>query len=162
MTSEEDQVTQEFLDQCVVEGRLSEKELAEISLYRGNGRSSTKPPLRTFDDFLVTIGNGLNKSPEHARVFMQRQLLSHQLLPLHIELWINYPAYTEAELADIFGVPRQRVSRALASVRRAWPDLRLDTEGKWGVPALNRMLRVGGGEEGTPNHIDNAHDVIKF
>ncbi len=45
-----------------------------------------------------------------------------------IVLYINYPEYTEAELAGVFGLRQSTVSRALARVRAAWPTLLTDPE----------------------------------
>jgi len=58
-----------------------------------------------------------------------------------VEIYTNYPKYTEAELAIAFNLSESAVVRTLARVRRAWPSLLKDPEvNQHGTPSLSHML----------------------
>ncbi len=165
MTPEEHEaeaLTQQFLQCCRGEGRISDAELAEINLDRG-GFGCVKPTaLIRIDDFVAAIAQDTGWPAEDARRTLDFHLASKQLTAEHLELYLNYPAWTEQNLADAFGLSRPRVSERLAAVRRAWPGLRFDIRyaGDYGVPALKDMLRI----ESTAGSDDrlNGDEVIKF
>ena len=139
-----DAITMAFLRQCHKAGRISEKELKEISLGRG-GFGYTRPErLIRFDDFVTRIYEETGLPREDVCRCLDSHLRSTRLSVRSVELYLNYPAWNETELADAYQMPVRRVSDALAAVRRAWPGLRFDPSnaGNYGVPALEHMMRI--------------------
>jgi hypothetical protein len=139
-----DRQTEAFLKQCEAEGRLTAKERAEISPDRG-GVSYAKPNELLRVGVLVSLLQEETGWPEEdAIAFLDRCLTSRRLTARHLELYLNYPVWSQQELAEAFSMPQYMVSRHIAAVRRAWPGLRFDVsyEGDYGVPALHDMLRI--------------------
>lgn len=159
---EAEKLTQQFLAQCCEEGRISGKELAEINLDRG-GFGCVKPDtLIRFADFVARIQAETGWPVEDVQRVLDLHLQSKQLTIQHLELYLNYPAWTEDDLANAFGLTRKRVSSRLQAIRRAWPGLRFDItyEGNYGVPGLKNMKRI----ETSANSDDRLNDqnVIRF
>lgn len=159
---EAEKLTQQFLAQCHTEGRISDKELAEISLGRG-GLSCAKPgTLIRFADFVARIQAETGWPAEDVQRVLELHLKAKQLTQRSVELYLNNPAWTPAELGEEYGMSRRMVAKSIAAVRRAWPGLRFDTtyEGDYGIPTLKNMKRI----ETSANSDDrlNEQEVIRF
>jgi len=139
-----DRVTEAFLRQCRKEGRITDRELAEISLDRGGIGCSKPTTVLRIESFIARIHEETGLPEPDIHRILALHLKSVHLTVRHLELYLNYPAWTEQELADLFGITQDGVSDALAAVRRAWPGLRFDVshEGDYGVPALENMKRI--------------------
>lgn len=122
---------------------LTSSERRDISQERGSFCTDTHGPLIGLLSWCRTIKRETQYTPHRIVHTLRRQLKSKQLTPTHLVVYINYPAWSEQELADKFGVGQDYISKMLASVRRAWPDpLRLDPHGYWGIPTTRDMKHI--------------------
>jgi hypothetical protein len=139
-----DEKTEQFLQQCVRNERLTPQEFAEISLDRGGVGCEKPTRLIRIDDFIQSIQDETGLPEEDVQRMLVLHLRSKRLMARSLELYLNYPAWTQAELAEKYRMPRRQVGHALEAVRRAWPALRFDptNEGNNGVPALENMKRI--------------------
>ena len=150
----------EFLNKCVEDGRLNKEELADVSLYRSSRGYSQPDSFIQYDDFITLVSKETGFQYQDAEKLIAQHLRSARLTPLHVVLYINYPAYTERELAERLSIHKDTVRRHLGAVRRAWRGLRFDvSEGKWGVPSLKDMLRITHNDS---CRLDDDGSVIKF
>jgi hypothetical protein len=158
---EAEKLTQQFLSQCHEEGQISDKELAEISLGRGSFGCTKPDTLLRFDDFVAWIQADTGWPVEDVCRTLGLHLQSKQLTIRHLELYLNYPAWSESDLARMFSLSRKNVVTHLAAVRRAWPGLRFDAayEGDYGVTTLKNMLRI---EFSNSDRLDDVGTTVKF
>jgi hypothetical protein len=155
-----EKMTQLFLHQCHEDGRVSDEELAELSIYR-DGCSYAKPDtLVRFADFVTLVQVDTGWPIEDVRRTLALHLKSKQLTVQHLEIYLNYPTWTETELAAVFNLTQPQVSERLSAVRRAWHGLRLDATGAYGVPALKDMLRIELSAD-SDDRLD-VDEIIKF
>jgi len=88
---------------------------------------------------------------------------SHRLSKRDLVVYLNYPLFTQEELALRFGFSDQsELSRLLNRVRNALPTLQKDPDftGVHGIPALHHMLRI----EASADSDDRLNDqsVLRF
>lgn len=139
-----ERMTKAFLKKCHKDGRITGKELTEISMDRGGVGCAKPDRLIRYHDFVIRVAAETGFPEDDVLRCLELHLHSTRLTARGVELYLNYPAWSQAELADVFQMPQQQVAKALAAVRRAWPGLRFDSpdEGKYGVPALENMKRI--------------------
>ena len=156
MTPEERQhetAVSAFFKQAVNDGRMTERELREIN---GDGGRGHRKTLKVFEDFVIAACNAEQTLDElggitelqkaSTRIYIDMRLKELGLTRRHVELYINYPEWTTAELGRVFGMTRHSVDRALARIRRLpLANLRLDCSVAGGDsrdPALRNMHRI--------------------
>ncbi|MEN6534502.1 MAG: hypothetical protein ABFD89_12615 [Bryobacteraceae bacterium] len=95
---------------------------------------------KTFNDFIDLCCEQIPWPEADVRRTLDAHLAAAKLTAQDIELYINYPEFTQAELAGMYGISFQAVSERLARVRRAWPSLLRDpVVEQHGVPSLTNM-----------------------
>lgn len=117
-----DKQTDDWLKQQVVSGRLSQDEYTAVSLDRESS-GCIRPEWREWLSPVLPIELQLEDA----------------------EIYINYPAWTEQEIANRLGMSKRAVQRALARVRRTYPSLRNDPDGRQGLPNLSHMQPIDSG-----------------
>jgi hypothetical protein len=138
-----------FFKQAIEDGRMTEQELQEIN---GDGGRGHKKTLKTFEDFVIIAcheaspkaGNLTDLQKAAMCIRIDVRLAELGLTRRHVELYLNYPEWSERQLAAAFGMRQKSVNRALARVRRSWPSFRLDvaTSQEGESPALRNMRRI--------------------
>lgn len=145
-----------FFKQAVLDGRMTQEECDDLIGIKRHGRGrrhSDVKDLKVFEDFVVLACNddrpddapGLTERQKAAmRVRIDIRLAEMHLTRRHVELYINYPKFTETELGKAFGMPRTTVEYMLARVRKSWPSFRTDVEARDRdeCPALKNMERI--------------------
>lgn len=115
--------------------------------------------MKTFADFIDLACTETGLPTEDARRVLSLHLKQNNITEWHVELYINYPEYTEAELAEHFGMTRAAVQRALQTVRRVWPSLQSDPKMYGGCdPGLQNMKRI----EFDSERLADDGSVIRF
>lgn len=153
-------LTRTFLQQCVDDGRLTKRELAEISLDRETSTTTIHDPYRTYKDFVRQSARYAGWPLRNTARSLHRRRLQLKLSKRDIEWYINLPAFMEREIAKRSGLTRQAVTKRLKKLRHLFLSLRLDGTKHWGVPALRHMKRI----ETTADSDDrlNGDEVIRF
>lgn len=97
-------------------------------------------PLKQIDEFLAICAETTQQDIEYVRRVLQQQHISD----LDIELYVNYPDWTEYELAAEFGMTQPNVHARLARLRSILPTLRRDfiSCNPHPVPAVQNMDRI--------------------
>jgi hypothetical protein len=98
--------------------------------------------MKTFDDFVMLADDEMDMRHDATRDRILSLLGAKGLTERDVELYINFPAMTEQELADHFDIGLRKVSRRLAKMRNAWPGLRFDTTLPFGDPDLTNMTPI--------------------
>jgi DNA-binding CsgD family transcriptional regulator len=162
-----DRQTQAFLEQCERDGKLTAEELAEIRLDRGASGDSKPERLIRFADFVQTVCQDTDWSKEDAKRYLMLHLEEVRLTPRYIELYLNYPARTQKELARMFGMKERTVGHYLSRVRKVWPALRLDGTKRCGIPDFDKMrgfvvnYRNGDSFDNSDELLDESR-IVKF
>jgi len=129
-----------FLRQCVIDGRMTEAEYLSVRLDRESSEC-TRPDWKEFtavpDDVLAPLG----------------------LTVRDCEIYINYPAWTLAAIAERTGITIKSVRRALARVRGCFPSLCNDPSGNQGLPNLSHMIPLDAPNVYEP---DIMGEAVKF
>jgi len=145
-----------FFRQAVDEGRMTQQECDGLSGTKPHGhgrRSDDVRDLKVFEDFVIVACNadrpddapGLTEFQKAAmRIRIDIRLAELGLTRRHVELYINYPTFTETELGKTFGMPQSTVAYQLARVRKSWPSFRLDSpmRNRDECPELAHMDRI--------------------
>ena len=84
--------------------------------------------MKTFQDFVDLCCEQIPWPEGEVRRCLALHLGASGVTERDVEVYINYPAQTEAELAAAYGLSESAVGRTLARVRKAWPTLRRDVE----------------------------------
>ena len=116
----------------------------------------------TYNDFVQLCCDEFYWPEEDVRRVLAAHLAEAHVTEQDVEIYLNYPEYTEKELAVMFGMRQQNVSNRLTRVRRAWPSLMLHDpvmDGKRGSPELRHMLRI---EFSNSDRLDDDGTLIKF
>jgi len=137
MSTADDRLSQEFLDQCVREGLITQAECDAVAVGRENF-GCKRPEWKCW---------GLCNQ-EHS------VLLSHQ----DCEIYINYPAWTMGEIADHLGLTVGTVRVSLRRTRELLPSLRHDPAGRYGLPKLSNMKPLG--LPGVPGPAVDENDLV--
>jgi hypothetical protein len=139
-----------FFKQAIADGRMTQVELDALN---GMGDRPAKV-FHTWDDFVSAAVDEAFRSAEeppgmqyeenaegfpivteyHKAVMtisLDIRLAELGLTRRHVELYLNYPAWTEHGLAKAYGMKRRAMQRALIRVRKSWPVFRHD------LPASN-------------------------
>lgn len=137
-----------FFEQAIKDGRMTREELRELG---DNGERNRQKTLKVFEDFIVDScchRRGRPRVTEAQKDRMRRlidaRLTAARITQRHVELFINYPEWTERELSRAFDIPQQTINQMLARVRSVWPGLRHDTaiRDEDECPALRNMDRI--------------------
>jgi hypothetical protein len=97
--------------------------------------------VRYFQDFVDLCCEQVGLPEADVRRCLTLHLEAADITEHDIEVYINYPAMTEAELAEAFDASESAIGRTLARVRKAWPSLMTDPECRQnGTPSLPAML----------------------
>lgn len=152
MTPEERQhenAVSAFFKQAVKDGRMTDQELRDVN---GDGGRHRKKTLKVFEDFVIAACHVADRNADSVAEFQKAamriridiRLGELGLTRRHVELYINYPEWTERELAAAFSMKQKAVDRALARVRRSWPSFRLETATRQDdeCPQLRHMDRI--------------------
>jgi hypothetical protein len=158
MTNDEiqhEQAVTEFFEQAVKDGKMTREELEELTgnERRGHGlRSSHSRTLKVFEDFVISACHEADRNADDVtefkraamRVRIDVRLAELGLTRRHVELYMNYPEWTETELGVAFGMPRRTVAYQLDRVRKSWPSFRLGApmQQRDECPALEHMDRI--------------------
>jgi len=98
--------------------------------------------LKTFNDFIDVCCEQIGLPDSDVRRCLSLHLTQAGITEQDVVLYINYPEYTEQDLAATFHLSKSAVGRALTRVRKAWPSLLTDPDcNQHGAPALRNMLR---------------------
>ncbi len=84
--------------------------------------------MKTFNDFIDLCCEQIPWPEADVRRLLAAHLINVKLTERDVVIYINYPEYTEPELATAFGVAQSTISRSLDAVRTAWPTLLSDPE----------------------------------
>ena len=97
--------------------------------------------MKTYNSFIDLCCEQIPWPEAEVRRVLQLHLEAAHISERDVELYINYPEFTEEQLAVHFGVPRSTVGGRLARIRRAWPSLLRDPGvNQHGAPFLPAML----------------------
>ena len=106
-----------FLDQCAEDGLITQAERDGVRLNRESS-GCVRPEWKTW-------GYGV---------------LHDKLTQRDCEIYINYPAWSLADIAEHLGITFSAVRAALRRVRRELPSLKNDPDARLGLPNLLRMV----------------------
>jgi len=120
MSTADDRLSQEFLDQCVLDGRITARERDEVAV----GRESSGCGRPEWKEWVFKGAGGLPSDQD-------------------CEIYINYPAWTMGEIAEHLGLTVGTVRVSLRRTRRLFPSLRHDPAGRHGLPLLQHMKPLG-------------------
>lgn len=153
-----------FLAQCARDGKISTDEVADLSLSKSTSGDSIPTTIIRFADLVQTVCDSMGLPEAEATRQLLARLQKAKLTVRHVELYLNYPTHTQAQLAKIFGMEERTVGHHLARVRKVYPRFRLDTTKAWGVPDFDKMQSL-------PLQLPELHDerysddnlrVVKF
>lgn len=115
-----------FLKQCVEDGKLSLAEYESVRL----GRERQCDPPAEWKRW--TMWPAEWAPPGKFDICTQ-----------DVEIYINYPAWTQQQVADHLGITRYQVQASLKRVRAAFPSLQNDPMPR-GIPELDHMVSLDG------------------
>jgi len=125
------------------------------------GISEGNDMLKTFSDFVDVCCKQIPLPETDVRRLLALHLRNAKIAERDIIVYINYPEYTERELAIALDLSESAVRRTLNRVRKAWPPLLNDPGvNQHGCPALRHMKRI----EGSAYSDDRLNDqkVLRF
>ncbi len=97
--------------------------------------------MRYFQDFVDLCCEHVGLPETDVRRCLALHLEVTGITEHDIEIYINYPTMTEAELAAAFNESESAIGRTLARVRKAWSSLMTDPCCRQtGAPSLPAML----------------------
>ena len=156
-----------FFQQAIEDGQIPEsqvslRQIENLTLTEEIRSVGPRGSLKTFDDFIEVAYREIGWPESDVRRCIELHLETKRLTKRHIELFINYPEWTERELARAYQIPRTKVQRMLAKVRKSWHGLRLDMPIKQRdeCPELRHMKRIE--VSAISDDRLNTDEVIKF
>jgi len=141
MSTADDKLSQDFLDQCVRDGRITQEECDAVAV--GRESSGCKRP-----EWQVWGGFDPNWWMKGGS----------DVTPQDCEIYINYPAWNMGEIAEHLGLTVGAVRASLDRTRRLLPSLRRDPAGRFGLPKLTDMKPLG--LPGIPGPVLDENDII--